>query len=152
MMNKKTRAMIDASVISARLPLQARAERIRTFSVNYLMGRSNIGILRRLVKKYGTDITFDRDLVVYNGGKVCVSGVGYDGHDLVAVVCRLDGSGKEDVNLLRLLQVNGVYEGVFNVEYGVMGKHRDEPFYLTRYDIAEVVRAMLIQCARNAEK
>lgn len=144
--------MIDASVIGARRPLQSRTERIRTFSVNYLMGRSNIGILRRLVKKYGPEITFDHDLVVYNGGKVCVSGIGYDGRDLVAVICRLDGSGREEVSLLRLLQVNGVYEGVFSVEYGVMGKHRDEPYYLTRYDIAEVVRAMLIQCARLAEK
>ena len=145
--------MLDISIITSDAPLRERAQRIRTFSVNYLMGRGNIGALRRLIEDYGkgSAVVFDPDLIVYNGGSVCVRSVGWDGERLNAKVSRIDGKGSETVDMLKLLQTSGSYDGAFALSHRTRGNKLadiEHPYHLTRADIAEIVRSMLIQCSR----
>lgn len=153
--------MIDVSVITAKKPVQERTERIRAFSTNYLVNHANLTALKKLVARYGTrgevckELFLDNDLVLKAGEMVIIRRLRYADLKLGAIVERLDGNGAEEVDLAKLLRTTVSYEGAFVIPH--KGKNlkvvgREHPYRILRSDIAELIKAIMIQCIRIREK
>ncbi len=149
--------MIDVSMITSKRPMKERTERIRAFSTNYLVSPGNLTVLKKLSARYGKqgvvykEIVLDDDLVVKVGDAVVIRRLRYTDRTLGAIVERVDGKGAEEIDLATLLRTTISFDGVFVIPHRgknlrVVGK--EHPYHIPRSDVAELIKAMLIQCVR----